>query len=401
MTDILSTYLPNKNNSSSRETSSNSKTINSKYGLNLPNNNIILKLPKISLNTCILKDNNNVNIELTTNKKQKEKKFLNFSKINYDRMQLFKQNKKAKSKKALSKIIFKNQILSELNQSTKSSKNNNENNYSYQKNISTLNPILLKENINNFKSNNILNYNDNNSNYKNSQIQNTDRNKKIGKKEVIIKEYVNNLLKFDNQKNKLKYALFNKKKLEKYSKDKSIDPAKYIKNMFLDESYDSNAFKTTKIQLDCFNGNEILRNENIKKINKNKMNSLNIDSLKIESNDSLTKSLIDKMLKSQEKLNNFYFGKKYYTPKINRIKNNSNIKNYLKLRRIEKEKQSKDFVWKLEDKIKIVMQETKDTENSFIERHKSRGKIMRKIRQFCDNYEGIVRRASIFDKMKK
>ena len=86
--------------------------------------------------------------------------------------------------------------------------------------------------------------------------------------------------------------------------------------MFLDESGNNNVFKTSKIQIDCFNGNEKLRNDSIKQINSNNMHNYNTNSLKIESNDNSTKSLIDEMFKKGQKLNNFYFGKQLYKKKF-------------------------------------------------------------------------------------
>ena len=164
--------------------------------------------------------------------------------------------------------------------------------------------------------------------------------------------------------------------------------------MFLNESGNNNVFKTSKIQIDCFNGNEKLRNDSIKQINTNNMHNYNTNSLKIESNDNSTKSLIDEMFKKQQKLNNFYFGKQLYKKKFFKINNNSiNIKNYLERRN---EKKS-DVVFTLDDTIKNAVKEKKDIENNFYERHKLRGRLMRKIRQFCDNYDGLVRRASTFD----
>ena len=179
--------------------------------------------------------------------------------------------------------------------------------------------------------------------------------------------------------------------------ENTIDPTKYIKKKFLDESYKKNDFKTSKIQIGCFNGNEELRDDNIKKINENNRHNVNLNSLKIKTNDCNTKTLINEMFKSQQKLNNFYFGKKVYIPKMNKNKNTTNIKNYFKYRNIEKENNN-NFVLTLDDKMKNVTFETKEMKNSFIEKHNSRLKMMKKIRQFCDNYNGIVRRASIFER---
>ena len=164
--------------------------------------------------------------------------------------------------------------------------------------------------------------------------------------------------------------------------------------MFLDEAYNNDVFKTSKMQLECFNGNEELRNVNIKKINANNMHNLNTNALKIKTNDTPTKLLIDEMFENQKKLNNFYFGKRLYNKIFYKKKNNDNIHNYLKLKN---ENYNKNVVFTLDDKLRNVIKETKIIEKSFIDRHKSRGKIIRKIRQFCDNYDGIVRRASTYN----
>ena len=148
------------------------------------------------------------------------------------------------------------------------------------------------------------------------------------------------------------------------------------------------------MQLDCFNGNEELRKVNIKKINANNMNNLNTNALKIKTNDTPTKLLIDEMFENQKKLNNFYFGKKLYNKIYYKNKNNDNIHNYLKLKN---ENYNKNVVFTLDDKIRNVMKETKIIEKDFNDRHKSRGKIIRKIRQFCDNYDGMVRRANTYN----
>ena len=91
---------------------------------------------------------------------------------------------------------------------------------------------------------------------------------------------------------------------------------------------------------------------------------------------------------------NFYFGKRLYNKISYKKKNNDNIHNYLKLKN---ENYNRNVAYTLDDKIRNVMKETKIIEKNFIDRHKSRGKIIRKIRQFCDNYDGIVRRASTYN----
>ena len=391
MNDILLNYFsPNltfKNVDSNISTFSNSKKLLSQCGLKLSGNKMTLKLPKIIVNNDkFIENNNNKSTEFLKNNRTEED--INnldiLSKLNISRNnKLFIRNtKKAKSNNKISSIVFENNIMSDLNKSSKINKSfkNDYNSPNYH--------IIVKENIINpyikkNKNNNFL------ENY-------TERNKNQDKEEKV-KEYINILLN-DNKSNKItvKNGLFtlNNKKEEEYSLTKSIDPKKYIKNMFLDESYNNDVFKTSKMQLACFNGNEELRKVNIKKINANNMNNLNTNALKIKTNDTPTKLLIDEMFESQKNLNNFYFGKRLYNKIYYKNKNNDNFHNYLKLKN---ENYNKNVVFTLDDKLRNVIKETKIIEKGFIDRHKSRGKIIRKIRQFCDNYDGIVRRASTYN----
>ena len=391
MNDILLNYFsPNltfKNVDSNISTFSNSKKLLSQCGLKLSGNKMTLKLPKIIVNNDkFIENNNNKSTEFLKNNRTEED--INnldiLSKLNISRNnKLFIRNtKKAKSNNKISSIVFENNIMSDLNKSSKINKSfkNDYNSPNYH--------IIVKENIINpyikkNKNNNFL------ENY-------TERNKNQDKEEKV-KEYINILLN-DNKSNKItvKNGLFtlNNKKEEEYSLTKSIDPKKYIKNMFLDESYNNDVFKTSKMQLACFNGNEELRKVNIKKINANNMNNLNTNALKIKTNDTPTKLLIDEMFENQKNLNNFYFGKRLYNKIYYKNKNNDNFHNYLKLKN---ENYNKNVVFTLDDKLRNVIKETKIIEKGFIDRHKSRGKIIRKIRQFCDNYDGIVRRASTYN----
>ena len=390
MNDILLNYFsPNltfKNVDSNISTSSNSKKLLSQYGLKLSANKKTLKLPKIIvINDKCLESNNKSTEFLKNNRTEEDINHLDIlSKLNKSRNnKLFiRNNKKAKTNNKISSIVFKNNIISDLNKSSKNNKSfkNNYNSPNYH--------ILIKENL-------INPYIKRNKN-KNFLENYTERNKNQDKEEKV-KEYIDILLN-DNKSNKttVKNGIFtlNNKKEEEYSLTKSIDPKKYIKNMFLDESYNNDVFKTSKMQLDCFNGNEELRKVNIKKINANNMNNLNTNALKIKTNDTPTKLLIDEMFENQKKLNNFYFGKKLYNKIYYKNKNNDNIHNYLKLKN---ENYNKNVVFTLDDKIRNVMKETKIIEKDFNDRHKSRGKIIRKIRQFCDNYDGIVRRANTYN----
>ena len=353
MSNILPTFFPlNKN------TNSNNKMNK------LTENKNILKLPRITVSNPDIQliESNNSLEEL--NNPNKIGHYFRISKI------------KSYNEKVLKKVSnesLRNKIFLEINHSSKSSINKNKKKY-----------ILNYSSLNNTNKEKISNNNSINSNSNNDNIF-TDRNIQ---KETKIKEYINTLL--NNDKNRINFL--NNNREEKFTLDKTIDPVKYIKNMFLDESYNNDIFRTSKIQNECFNGNEELRNDNIKKINVNNMNNLNLKSLKLESQDDKTKLLINEMLQSQKKLNNFYFGKKLYKSKLNKISNHIDIKNYLKYRK--KEIQN-DENFSLNEKIKSVITEANKMKINFINKHKSRDKILKNIRQFCDNYDGIVRRASI------
>ena len=332
-------------------------------GSKLSQNENILKLPKITINNPInhlITENNKSSKEL--NNPNGIGHFFRISKIN-------SYNKKTIPNKKISNNFVRNKIFSEINHSSKKSFNKSKRKYI--KKFSELNDSK-KEKISN---NNSIN----------SNIDNISTGRNV-KENIKINEYINVLLNEDKDKiNSLK-----NKKEDKYTLEKSIDPVKYIKNMFLDESYNNDIFKTSKIQSECFNGNEELRNDNIKKINANNMNNLNLKSIKLESNNDKTKILINEMYKDQN-LNNFYFGKKLYKSKFKKISNHINIKNYLKFRKRENNNNNLS----LNDKIKSVLTETYKMRNNFINKHKSRDKILRRLHQYCDNYDGIVRRASI------
>ena len=349
MTNILPTFfsLNNYNNSNNKMNK-------------LTENKNILKLPRITVS--------NPDIQLIESNNSLEE-LNNPNKIGH----YFRISKMKSYNGKVSNESLRNKIFPDINHSSKSNINKTKKKY-----------ILNYSSLNDTKKEKISNNNSINSNSRNDNIF-TERNLQ---KEAKINEYINTLLNNDKDRNNF----LNNNKEEKFTLDKTIDPVKYIKNMFLDESYNNDIFRTSKIQNECFNGNEELRNDNIKKINANNMNNLNLKSLKLESQDDKTKLLINEMLQSQKKLNNFYFGKKLYKSKLNKISNHIDIKNYLKYRK--KEIQN-DENFSLNEKIKSVITEANKMKINFINKHKSRDKILKNIRQFCDNYDGIVRRASI------
>jgi hypothetical protein len=367
----------NNNNISNRNTS-----LNTKYPLKMPNYEMMLKLPKINISKNPIVESNISAEEIFQNKIEDDINHLyKISKINsYRKRQFNKHNKKSGSKNKITNNIFKNKILSDLNDSSKPSLKKLQ-----RKNISLISePIILKENFKNSKKENYSNF---------TKYNNSEANLQNDKKKQIVNEYVSILINEDSDKKKEMYSTCNNEKDQiKYSLDKSIDPTKYIKNKFLDESFNSNIFRTSKEQLENFNGNEHLRKINIKRINANNMNHYNIQSLQTESNNKRAKSLINQMLDFQKP--NFYFGKRKISPKYTKIKNKNivNFEDYLRKRRKER---NGDDILTFDEKINNAILGTKDMRNDLIENRKNRIKIMNKIRQYCDNLNGMVRKESI------
>ena len=391
MSDILSSYF--SLNSKKRDykldlkDTPNLNKICYEHGLKFSGNSKTLKLPKLKIMSKLIAERNKSSEGFKVNKKNE----ISTPKPNNKNNKHFSMRyKKVNGYKQISNNIFKNKLLSGLNKSTRS----------YTKNIYSSSPISNKN-----KENNIYVFKDKNKNDKDNDItikinendgnnngEETDINKDKLRREdkrIIVEEYVNTLLSEDiDSKRVLFDSLNDEKKEDKFKLEKSIDPTKYIKNNFLDETFNHNNFTTNKIQIDCFNGNEQLRNENIKKINENNKNSLKLDLLKTESNNIRTKSLIDKMFPKQ--LTNFHFGKKVYGPRVFNIKSNNNIN-------LKNSLESNDMLLTLDEKLKSVILGTKEMEKDFKDHHKSRRKIIRKIREFCDNYDGIIKKASIIN----
>ena len=388
MSDILSSYF--SLNSKKRDYKldlKNTPILNKMYynhGLKFSENNKTIKLPKLKIMSKLISERNKSSEEFKVNKKNE----VSTRKPNNKHLSMtYKKKEKKEVNEQTANNIFKNKLLSGLNKSTRS----------YTKNNYASSPISKKKN----KTNNIYIYKNKDEKDKDDDItikinvgeetENNDHDDRLRreKKKIIVDEYVNTLLSEDIDSKRALFDSLNDefKKEDKFKLEKSIDPTKYIKNNFLDNNH--NNFTTTKIQIDCFNGNEQLRNENIKKINENNKNSLNLDLFQTESNNMHTKSLIDKMF--PKKLSNFHFGKKVYGPRVLNIKsnqNNINLKNSF---------DSNDMFITLDEKLKSVILGTKEMEKDFKDHHKSRRKIIRKIREFCDNYDGIIKKASIIN----
>ena len=381
MSDILSSYfstsLPYKNNISYRNNYSNEK-----HSLKLLNNEMMLKLPKITPIPILMTEHNiSSNKELIQNRNEEDKKTYYKKKHNYN-------NKTLETNIKLSNTFFRNKVLSELNHLNKSNFNKYTNNPNYSL---SLNPVIIKSNLKALKKEN--NFNNNKSeNQSTGRYQSTESNNiQKDNKNYIINEYISRLINDNNNKKKNRfYSIYDKEKKEKYSINKSIDPTKYIKNKFLDDSFNNNEFKISKIQNQFFNGNDIMNDNNIKNINENNKNNLDLLPLQTESYENKTRSLINKMFDRQYKIKNFYFGKKYYSPNYSKIKNNTiNIKTYLRNRRKETDKNNIDKLT-IDERMKNVLIETKKMKNTFVNKHKIREKIITKIKKHVDNNENII-----------
>ena len=403
---ILSNYFsPNvkdKDDLLKRNNYINQNKIILKNGLKLHVNKNMLKLPKININEGLMAYQNQSNERFNTNAKEDElEHFYKISKITSYRQKNFSMKNKQSENK--NNLVKKNKFLNGLNQTTKGYIKNR---YNLSNSVEA-NPIAINENLNSDEKEQTINKNTistNVNNDKNETIKdliyfhNTYGNLNKSTKDKIVNDYVNELLSEGKEKEK-KEGLPNldiqEITDERFKLEKSIDPTKYIKNKFLDES-NNNTFKTSKIQIDCFNGNEKLRDENIKKINANNMNSINIDSIKLENKDYKTQSLINQMI--PKKLKNFYFGKKKFSSNFTNIKINSSINNK---KHIEPRENDYNYDLTLDEKLENAMIDTKIMEKKFLESHKSRGVIMRKLKELCDNYNGMIQKASEIKKRSK
>ena len=403
---ILSNYFsPNvkdKDDLLKRNNYINQNKIILKNGLKLHVNKNMLKLPKININEGLMAYQNQSNERFNTNAKEDElEHFYKISKITSYRQKNFSMKNKQSENK--NNLVKKNKFLNGLNQTTKGYIKNR---YNLSNSVEA-NPIAINENLNSDEKEQTINKNTistNVNNDKNETIKdliyfhNTYENINKSTKDKIVNDYVNELLSEGKEKEK-KEGLPNldiqEITDERFKLEKSIDPTKYIKNKFLDES-NNNTFKTSKIQIDCFNGNEKLRDENIKKINANNMNSINIDSIKLENKDYKTQSLINQII--PKKLKNFYFGKKKFPSNFTNIKINSSINNK---KHIEPRENDYNYDLTLDEKLENAMIDTKIMEKKFLESHKSRGVIMRKLKELCDNYNGMIQKASEIKKRSK
>ena len=90
-------------------------------------------------------------------------------------------------------------------------------------------------------------------------------------KKKFIDNYINSLLTKGKEKSDKFSEATKKIESNKFSLANSINPKMYIQKKILDESFDCNDFRTSRIQKDCFNGNEKFRKEKAKKEKEEKM----------------------------------------------------------------------------------------------------------------------------------
>ena len=159
----------------------------------------------------------------------------------------------------------------------------------------------------------------NNKNKNRPKILTIDNNNIISEKEKEKKKFIDNYINSLLTKGKEKSDKFSEatKKIEsnKFSLANSINPKMYIQKKILDESFNYKDFRTSKIQKDCFNGNEKFRKANYKNIKINLTNNLFLNSMSAPPEETRTKFLIDKMMDEQNHLNKFHFGKKVFNRK--------------------------------------------------------------------------------------
>ena len=298
MSDILSTFLSPessfKKNKYNDKLTKESNKVFLNNGLRLSKEGNILKLPKFNNNFRYITENN------------KSKSYQDLDSSNQDEILIINDEN--------NNTIFKNRYLSELS----SQKDEMDNKY---------------KKYNKIKGNMIDNQMVNNKN-KNSKSKYT--NKYISKeksyeiheidkeKQKFIDDYIDSLL----SKGKKKSDKFNEvtKKIQsnKFSMANSINPKKYIQKQILDDSFNCNDFKTSKIQRDCFNGNEKFREANYKNIKINIMNNLFLNSMKAVPEQTNTEFLLDKMISEQKHLNKFNFSKNTYNRNEEETLNSNN-----------------------------------------------------------------------------
>ena len=291
MSDILSNFLScNSTLNKQKYKNKFSAKINKIFlenGLRLSKEGNMLQLPKLNINNRFLTEN------------YKNKSYDNLeNSIKKDHILIINNTDSENNN------VFKNQNLCNININ-----NNNT--------IQKKNKIYMHFNKYNNK------FSKSNNNNKNRPkiltIDNNNNNNIISEKEKEKKKFIDNYINSLLTKGKEKSDKFSEatKKIEsnKFSLANSINPKMYIQKKILDESFNCNDFRTSRIQKDCFNGNEKFRKANYKNIKINLTNNLFLNSMSAPPEETRTKFLIDKMMDEQNHLNKFHFGKKVFNRK--------------------------------------------------------------------------------------
>ena len=299
MSDILSNFLScNSTLNKQKYKNKFSAKLNKIFlenGLRLSKEGNMLQLPKLNINNRFLTEN------------YKNKSYDNLeNSIKNDHILIINNTDSENNN------VFKNQNLCHININ-----NNNT--------IQKKNKIYMHFNKYNNK------FSKSNNNNKNRPkiltIDNNNNNNIISEKEKAKKKFIDNYINSLLTKGKEKSDKFSEatKKIEsnKFSLANSINPKMYIQKKILDESFNYNDFRTSRIQKDCFNGNEKFRKANYKNIKINLMNNLFLNSMSAPPEETRTKFLIDKMMDEQNHLNKFHFGKKVFNRKDGETVNQS------------------------------------------------------------------------------
>ena len=298
MSDILSTFLSPessfKKNKYNDKLTKESNKVFLNNGLRLSKEGNILKLPKFNNNFRYITENN------------KSKSYQDLDSSNQDEILIINDEN--------NNTIFKNKYLSEL------SSQNDEMDNEYKKYNKIKGNVIDNQMVNNKNKNSKSKYNN-----KYISKENTYNIHELDKeKQKFIDNYIESLL----SKGKKRSNKFNEaaKKIQsyKFSMANSINPKKYIQKQILDDSFNCNDFRTSKIQRDCFNGNEKFREANYKNIKINIMNNIFLNSMKAVPEKTDTEFLLDKMISEQKHINKFNFSKNTYTRNEEETLNSNN-----------------------------------------------------------------------------
>ena len=294
MSDIFLTFLSNesslKRNKYSNKYSAKLNKIFLDNGLRLSKEGNVLRLPKLKFNSRIITDNNKNNT---------------LENINYNNNNeiLIINNTEQNNNK-----ILKNEYLSDLNSE------NNGRSISNGKFNKIKGKLFNKQLIKNRNKLSKSNYNKHK--LKNLTLEDMNIiNERKKQKQKFINDYIESLLNKGKEKHDKFIAATKKVESNKYSLANSINPKKYIQKKILDDTFDFNEFRTSKIQNDCFNGNEKFRKANYKNIKINLMNNIFLNAMKAQPEVTDTKFLIDKMISEQNHINNLRFGKNVFNIK--------------------------------------------------------------------------------------